>query len=151
MKINILVTFFALVLLSSVSKASDETGDFTVFVGGFSHHIASTEDFNEIHNTVGFGYNGLELILFKNSYSNTSIAFNYHMQKPVYDWLELGLRIGGVYGYNEDEMMTVGGIAPIIQPTATLRFNGFGVEFGFLPAITETTKGVATLMFSYKF
>ncbi|AYV25106.1 hypothetical protein ECB94_27635 (plasmid) [Vibrio mediterranei] len=65
----------------------------------------------------------------KNSFYNRTYIVSFHKQWVLNNWLDLGFRLGGMTGYTKEQnKIQLFGITPVISPTATIRYNGFGFE-----------------------
>ncbi|MDK9737448.1 hypothetical protein KI655_09060 [Vibrio sp. D404a] len=97
---------------------------------GRTLHLGSRNRYED-NNIIGIGYKGFELGTMINSFENRSYMFSYHKKWPLNDWADLGFRLGGMTGYTKEEnSFQLLGITPIISPTITVHYNGFGFETG---------------------
>ncbi|MCG9790510.1 hypothetical protein L1D61_25510 [Vibrio mediterranei] len=95
---------------------------------GRTYHLTSRNR-NEQNNIFGINYKGLELSTMKNSFYNRTYIVSFHKQWVLNNWLDLGFRLGGMTGYTKEQnKIQLFGITPVISPTATIRYNGFGFE-----------------------
>lgn len=95
---------------------------------GRTYHLTS-RDRNEKNSIFGINYNGFELSTMKNSFYNRTYIFSFHKKWEMNHWLDLGFRLGGMTGYTKEQnKIQLFGITPVVSPTATVHYNGFGFE-----------------------
>lgn len=135
-------------LMSTLSHAGDN--EYGIYLSGFSKHVGIEDNtMNEQNYGVGFWYNNLEVIMVKNSYSKLGFGAYYH-PKFKFEYVDLGLRLGGTTGYSETPVNMV--ITPIAHATATIKLDRLRIETGILPNIEDhKLKPILTLMFGYSF
>ncbi|QFI36764.1 hypothetical protein FR932_02410 [Moritella marina ATCC 15381] len=105
----------------------DDKGIVVTYTGR-TYHLSS-RDRNENNQIMGLGYKGFEISTMNNSFYNRSYMFSYHKKWPLNDWADLGFRLGGITGYSkEDNSVQLFGITPLISPTITFHYKGFGFE-----------------------
>lgn len=80
---------------------------------GRTYHLSSRNR-NEDNNIWGFGYKGFEASTMINSFYDRSYIFSYHKKWVWNTWLEFGLRVGGITGYDkEDNPVQLLGLTPL--------------------------------------
>ncbi|GAM57240.1 hypothetical protein JCM19231_2810 [Vibrio ishigakensis] len=95
---------------------------------GRTYHLGSRNR-NEDNNIWGFGYKGFEASTMINSFYDRSYIFSYHKKWEWNSWLDFGLRVGGITGYDkEDNPIQLFGITPLLSPTMTVHYKGLGFE-----------------------
>lgn len=95
---------------------------------GRTFHLGSRNR-NENNDIWGVGYKGFEISTMNNSFYDRSYIFSYHKQWYWKEWVNIGLRVGGITGYKkEDNPVQLFGITPLLSPTITLHYKGFGFE-----------------------
>ena len=104
-----------------------------LLIGQWSKHEVEGE-YNEVHNLIGFEYNDLGYVNFKNSYGKQAHAIAYSPEYYTNNYLELGVSYGIVYGYEQVE------IFPMVMPKMTLKYKNFPVKLdvNYVPTVVMT-------------
>ncbi|ALY07142.1 hypothetical protein VmeM32_00156 [Vibrio phage vB_VmeM-32] len=126
MKIKTLL-LSSILALSSTNLLADN--NMSLIVGGFSKHFGSG-DYNETNTAIGVRYNDYDVIVFKNSYNNTSFvfaktAFVNYSQSENYK-VDVGFRYGLTTGYDKMPVM------PFAQGLVSISHNQKAIELGML-------------------
>lgn len=102
--------------------------DTTVTYSGWTYHLGSRNR-NEENKIRGIGYKDWEVSTMVNSFNNRSFIGSYHWKWIYNDHVDLGFRIGGITGYTKEEnSLQLFGITPLISPTITFHYKGWGFE-----------------------
>lgn len=117
-------TFF----ISSISS-SEELKGINITMWGQTYHIVNRDRY-ENNNIFGLAYKNIELGTMTNSFKARSYMVTYHYKYLNYDRVELGIRLGGMTGYtNEQNPVQVFGVTPIVSPTLLVELtHGLAVE-----------------------
>jgi len=136
------------ILLMLLTLISFNVTSTELIISGLSHHFTKGPevingitylpyDYNERNYGVGFEYNNYEVLLFKNSYHDTSLMLAYNLRKNLNDYVSVGVRFGGASGYSQF-------IRPFAIPNVTVWVKRF-VEVSYIPDITGDLYGTLTL------
>lgn len=156
----VIITFFTLLLLGSHAfgeeyESRDETSspstwewlkgrraDDALFLDMRSLHLDRTGDFgtkssNENNALLGIQIYGVDVGTFVNSQRKRSyfggLSRNVYTKDFSTDThMDIGYKVGALYGYGKD-LPNVGGLCPLILPTATFSYKRVGIEFGLIP------------------
>ena len=102
--------------------------EITLIFTGRTFHLGSRNR-NENNDIFGIGYKGFEVSTMNNSFYDRSYIFSYNKKWFWKDWIDLGLRVGGITGYKkEDNPVQLVGVTPLFSPTVTIHYQGFGLE-----------------------
>lgn len=99
--LSIILTLFTLPALAKT--------EINFLVGALTYHYdrnSTTKDgrkLNETNELLGVQYNNWTVSYFKNSYYKDTYLFGYHFNGQLIDNINLGLLLGGMYGYDDDE------------------------------------------------
>jgi len=136
-----ILIFFTLMLLSEYTQAENDSffedfidnsyydnKEIRLTYTGRTFHLGSRNR-NENNDIWGVGYKGFEIATMNNSFYDRSYVFSYHKKWYWKDWIDIGLRVGGITGYKkEDNPFQLLGVTPLFSPTITLHYEGFGFE-----------------------
>lgn len=131
-------TFFAFASLPAVNYASEFRA--TIPIASQHFYCASDQclDLNETNPGFGVEYAGYGLVGFKNSYSRQSYAFYKAFEYDAFDHLGVGIRLGGVTGYEQESGLAV---VPLAHPyLRLLPFEGLSFNLGAAPVGLIDTK-----------
>lgn len=138
----------SLILLSLLTNtAANASGKVSVLLPVRSRHYGTDEEYNEDNHGIGIAYKDAEVVLVKNSYSVWGVGLYYHPKKETRH-VDIGIRLGVTTGYGSTPVDM--DLAPIINPTVTLKHENAGIEFGVL-AGGEDVDFVGTVLFRYQF
>jgi len=90
----------ALVLMAALALAAPAHADTSILAGAWSKHMLSDNDYNETHNLLAIEHKNLFAGYFLNSYSEDTFAAAYKWSS-TYGPVEVGMYIGGMYGYRD--------------------------------------------------
>jgi hypothetical protein len=123
--------------------------------GVFTRHLDSSEDINENNRLIAFSYKKWCAAWFENSYYKDSFFFGRAFQtdkrfhKKYKKWFtRVGIYTGAVYGYGDKIPIRIKGISPYLLPTASLGYDRYSFELGFIPCFDS---GVIVGMFKVEF
>ena len=148
----ILITICILYLPTKLFAAEPKM---SLTFGLFTQHLDSSEDVNENNRLIALSYKKWYAAWFENSYYKDSFflgrAFQtdkkYH--KKYKDWYtRVGIYTGAVYGYGDKIPIGIKGISPFLLPTASLGYDRYSFELGFIPTLDN---GVVVGMFKVEF
>ncbi|SEF82624.1 hypothetical protein [Vibrio hangzhouensis] len=123
------VVFSGFAMADEENTESDSwKGNVDVTFAGWTEHLTSTGR-NQDNYIVGFRYRQFEAFTLINSFDSRSYILAFHPQYEWKSWAKVGLRLGGISGYTQDEnKIQAGGITPVVAPTLTLHYQHLGFE-----------------------
>lgn len=131
---SMLLMASCVVVACLIPPAACARGDWAINLGQWSWHPDGAD--NDVHDLIALEYRGWMIGRMVNSYDRTSVMVGYHLQRPVTDWLKVGLRLGAATGYQESWLSFTGeGIQPSALLSAFLHWKGVGVEVNTLPPV----------------
>lgn len=89
--------FAAFIIICAV-WASNTRADTNVFVGAWSEHLFSGDDYNEEHRLLALEHDKVFAGYFRNSYDEDTFTAAYKLSER-YGGLEAGVYVGAMYGY----------------------------------------------------
>ncbi len=132
------ILLISTILFSCKAKAADfELG---ALLG--SYHFDRESDYNEKNKGLLLTVNNdYQVIYFKNSHYDNTLAAGYKFDYQVTGWLEISVTTGAVYGYGLDDnnrlndATTYGArLLPWIIPAATIHYKNFTATTHFFGA-----------------
>lgn len=128
----------------------------SIIVGGFSHHLGKDtythhgekRGLNEVNPTLGIESNDWSAIVMKNSYYKPSVAISHNFNYHVNDVLFAGVKVGVVTGYNNTPVDLA--VAPLIQFETGFTVKKVTTVVGFIPPVTDSSRGVFTIHWKVK-
>lgn len=116
--------FVIFTLLAGPVHATD-----LVLGGWSSHQTDSDEEYNEVHDALGFVLdNGFTAVTFVNSYGDRSNVLAYTHVVKRWTYARLALTLGVVTGYEVSPM-------PYVLPTFSIGAGRVWVDTGIMPAL----------------
>lgn len=120
--------FLITIFLIYPFDAFSQHNNLMVTYAGWSYHTTSN-DRNQDNYIWGVKYKTLEVSTMINSFNDRSYVVAQHTKYYWNDWLDFGLRIGGISGYSkEDNAFQLLGITPIVAPTLDMHYEDIGFE-----------------------
>lgn len=132
MRINIILVCVIFILFMQCSETRADDAQQYVYLGAWSKHMNTRYDYNSNHGLIGYERNGWGVATFKNSYYNRSVLLGYTFHYELTEHIEVGAQLGAVTGYR-NHLSTVGAWAPVVIPTATIKWGRFGIDFHVVP------------------
>ncbi|MGI9536945.1 MAG: hypothetical protein ACR2PB_07735 [Desulfocapsaceae bacterium] len=107
----------------------------SIYLGMWSHHIIDNDDeYQTTHNLLGITYRGFFGGTFINSVDEQ--AWGAGVQRDLYSTkyevisMELGYRLGVLYGYDSMQMAN-SGLFPLLQMYADLHYEHIGIQLSW--------------------
>lgn len=124
------LALIAILLSGSAIASQKEVNDFDVTFTGWTHHLTST-DRNQDNYINGFRYKQFDAFTLINSFENRSYGISWYPQWVFNDYINYGVRIGGLTGYTKEEnAVQIGGVTPLIAPAVIFHYKNLGAEVG---------------------
>lgn len=86
-----------------------QADDWKLIGGGWSHHLDQSDNPTETHDMIGLSYKGASAMRFTNSEGHEAYGVGYEYLPWTCGGLELGGYAGGWTGYEDVDLLIVGG------------------------------------------
>ncbi len=134
-------------LLKAFNAVKGQPSRDGVGLGMWSYHFWNRKGKNEVHDLFGIQLSGVTFATFRNSYSDRAYFLTasrdvYRKQLFIKDLeLELGYKVGLVYGYG-DRYPNVAGLSPIFLLTPGISYKFIGATIYYVPAAQAIAWGL---------